>query len=90
MTGPFANGGFGCGGYSGGGGGDGASPNGFPAGAGGSWIDPSLTVAGFLATGDTGDGFLMLSQTSISIPGTTPEPDTRPKDETITLGFPSK
>jgi hypothetical protein len=82
-TGPFANGGFGGGGgggwqgggggggYSGGGGGDGVD---YPGGAGGSYLDPSLTSAGFLNAGSTGNGFFDIETSEISIG--TPEPGT--------------
>ncbi len=88
INGPFANGGFGGGGgggwqgggggggYSGGGGGDGS---GFAGGAGGSYLDNSLSFAGFLNVGTTGDGFADIETSQISLgetPGDTPEPGT--------------
>ncbi len=86
VNGPFANGGFGGGGgggwqgggggggYSGGGGGDGLNP-GFPGGAGGSYLDASLTGAGFVSGDNQADGFVDIDTNVIPI-GPAPEPGT--------------
>lgn len=83
VSGPFANGGFGGGGgggwqgggggggYSGGGGGDGID---YAGGAGGSYLDGSLTGAGFLSGGNTIDGYVTISTEQIGIG--VPEPGT--------------
>ena len=65
-------GGGGGGGYSGGGGGDGV---GYAGGAGGSYLDSSLTGAGFLSGGNQADGFVQIDSSSIPIVPT-PEPST--------------
>jgi len=80
INGPWANGGYGGGGgggyqgggggggYSGGGGGDGTGDSG---GAGGSYLDPSLTGAGFVSGGNQADGFVTIGISAIPIGPTT-------------------
>ena len=65
-------GGGGGGGFSGGGGGDGVN---YAGGAGGSYLDPSLTGAGFLSGGNLADGFVQIDSSLITIVPS-PEPST--------------